>query len=111
MYTDGTIKVKIELIKSETVLKTMRNIISSWFIYLGALLGSTFGILESFGLLMSFFESLVNKIEQKRRVKVNSEKVVKSRFRLRKFIWSESQVKSFDRTIFGIEETDFQKIY
>ena len=91
-------------------MKTTRNIISSWFLYLGALLGSTFGMLESFGLLMSLFETGFDKIEQKRRKKVYSEMVFETSYRLKEFIWSEFQIKELVTNGFVREETDYQKI-
>jgi hypothetical protein len=67
------------MIKSNTALVTARNITSSLFLYLGALIGSTFGIMEMFALLMGVFEGYFEKFKAKHQKKIFSEKVFRTR--------------------------------
>ena len=50
---------------SSTALVTKRTLINNWVAFFGALLGTVFGLMESFGSLMGFSESIVDKIDGK----------------------------------------------
>ena len=61
----GFLIVTLELMLSSTALVTKRTLINNWVAFFGTLLGTIFGLLESFGSLMGFCERLVDKIEGK----------------------------------------------
>ena len=63
-------KILIELEKSGNTLITNRNIVNSLFFYLSALLGSTFGMMESFAWIMGLVEWFLDSIEKRRNRKV-----------------------------------------
>ena len=54
---------------------TTRNKVSSWFLYLGAVVGSTFGILEIFVMIMGLCEGLLEKFLSRKKRKIGVENV------------------------------------
>jgi hypothetical protein len=55
------------ILESETAMKTIRTLNQSAFVFLGALLGSIFGLLGTFSTVMGYVESLVEKVENRRK--------------------------------------------
>lgn len=58
---------------------TNRNIVLSWMMHLGALLGSTLGMLELFGLFMSFTEKFHEFMERRRDRKIFAKDLTRKR--------------------------------
>ena len=71
--------IEVDLKLSSLGFTTKRNIKSTWMIFFAALVGSIFGVMQSFGALMSFTEKYLEKLKKKRVEKINIETVKKAR--------------------------------
>ena len=58
-----------------TVLYTQRNLNSSLIIFIGGLLGSIFGLLSSYGTIMSIVEDFTDKVNNKYKRKQTLKKI------------------------------------
>ena len=77
--------------KSGNTLITNRNIVNSLFFYLSALLGSTFGMMESFALIMGYVECFFDSIEKRKNRKVFAVKTQSTRVLLSFFMKTKSK--------------------
>ena len=69
-------KIILKLAKSSNALLTTRNTITSLFLYIGALVGSTFGMLEIFGVVMGVVEGFFDHLEHRKIRKVYAQEVI-----------------------------------
>ena len=65
------LNVRIDIYESDTGVKVIRQLNQSVFIFLSALLGSVFGLMGTFAVLLGFIESLYEKWESKHIEKIN----------------------------------------
>ena len=74
---------------------TTRNKVSSWFLYLGAVIGSTFGMLEIFVVIMGFIENVLEKLSKKKKRKIGVEGVIGFGYNLSKVFNQKIMKKQF----------------
>ena len=72
-------KIELELELSKSSLVTKRNTVLSWLMYLGALLGSSLGMLELFGFFMSFTEKFHEFMDRRRDRRILAKELTKKR--------------------------------
>ena len=62
--------VALMITESDTAMITQRIVNQSWIIFVGALLGSVFGLMGTFASFMSLIENFYDKLEKKKNEKV-----------------------------------------
>jgi hypothetical protein len=90
------------LLESDTAMKTIRTLNQSGFVFLGALLGSIFGLMGTFSTAMGYSETFIEKLEN--RIKVHAHvKEIKLRLRILKAEFGKWIVSSSSRKIIPID--------
>lgn len=81
--------VNIFIVESDTAMQTQRLQNQTWFVFGGSLLGSIFGLLGTFGWILSttehFTEKVASRIERSKSFKEKSIKSLKLRAEFGKF--------------------------
>jgi hypothetical protein len=90
------LKVEVLIEESETAMITNRLINQSWFNFIGALLGSVFGLMGVFAVMMKVTEAVNKKIEDKKNIR---DRVVKMKTRI-DYFGSQLDAESF-KVFFG----------
>ena len=97
--------INIFIVESDTAMQTQRIQNQTWFVFGGSLLGSIFGLLGTFGWILStterFTEKIASRIERKKNFKERYSKSWKLRSEFGKFnqIYNVSKVAPLETSI------------
>ena len=93
MNTDAFLLLDLDFQISTTGLITQRELINTWIIFLGTLLGSVFGIMGSIASVMGFVEGVVKKGKEKHKKQILFNRILDYRRKLGAFVERDEEKK------------------
>ena len=93
MNTDAFLLLDLDFQISTTGLITQRELINTWMIFLGTLLGSVFGIMGSITSVMGVVEGVVKKGKEKYKKQILFNRILDYRRKLGAFVERDEEKK------------------